>query len=98
VPDVGRCGSLGVVAAASAYIRHYIERRCWRNYKVRVGDWIERLEASGGRHPKELEEHDWRVECERMLYDSNFRRTQIQQLLETAIVAAKGIAAGKDLL
>lgn len=89
---------LGLIAAASAYIRHFFERRCWRNYKMRVDDWIDRLEKSAGRHPKEIDEHDWRVECERMLYDSNFRPSQIQQLLDTSVIVAKGIAADRVLL
>jgi len=50
---------------------------------------------AGSRHPSELSEDEWKVECERMLSDVNFSPLQIEQLLDTSVVVAKGIVAEK---
>jgi hypothetical protein len=89
---------LGLVTVTLAVAKHFVERRAWRRYKLAVDDWINRLDKLGGKHPKELEEHDWRVECERMLSDANFSPLQVVQLLDAAVIVAKGIAADKGLL
>jgi hypothetical protein len=89
---------LGLTTALLAFARYYFERRCWRRFKRRVDGWIGQLEKSGELHPKQLRDHDWRVECERLLSDAYFGPAQVNDLLETSVVVAKGMAADKGLL
>jgi hypothetical protein len=49
-------------------------------------------------HPNELTEEEWRYEVERLLTAANFGPLQIQQLLETAVVVAKGLARDRIYL
>lgn len=85
----------GLVTVFLAYLKHTAERRCWRNFKESVHDWVERLIKSQNRHPKELGEDEWKAVCERLLTDANFSPLQLTQVLEVSVVVAKGIAADK---
>ena len=82
----------GLVAIVLAYVKHAAERRCWRNYKRHAEQWIDELIRVHEIHPNELTEMQWRSEIEQMLTDANFGPLQIQQLLETAVIVAKGMA------
>ena len=97
--DVARIlAGFGVVTVLLAYLKHTLERRCWRSFKADVRKWVDRLVESGMRHPKELSEDEWKAECERRLSDAGFSPLQVKQLLDVSVVAAKGIAAGKVLM
>ena len=87
-------GGLGLVTVALAYVKHAVERRRWQGFKKRVEHWIDR-ELEADRHPRDFTIEDWRIECELRLFDSRFSPIQIEQLLDTAVVVAKGIAASK---
>jgi hypothetical protein len=82
----------GLVTILLAYIKNASERRCWDNYKHRTQQWIDELIRSQERHPNELTEDQWRFEVEQMLSDSHFGPMQVEQLLETAVLVAKGFA------
>ena len=85
----------GVVTVLLAILKRNEERRSWRRFKFQVHDWIDRLRETENRHPRDLDDNQWKAECERMLTDSRFSPLEINQLLETSIVVAKGIAADK---
>ena len=85
----------GLITVLLAFLKRNAERRCWRKFKVLVGDWIDRLRETENRHPRELEDDEWKVECERMLTDSKFSPFEINQILDTSVIVAKGIAADK---
>ena len=85
----------GVVTVLLAILKRNAERRCWRNFKVRVNDWMERLREAEDRHPRELEDDEWKAACERMLTDSKFSPLEIDQMLDTSVIVAKAIAADK---
>ena len=92
---VGILAGLGLVAIFLGYFKHTAERRCWRNFKKRVHDWVDQLLESESRHPNEIQPDEWKVECERMLTDANFSPLQIRQVLDVSVVVAKGITADK---
>lgn len=85
----------GLITVLLAILKRNAERRCWRRYKVCVGDWIDRLRETENRHPRDLDDDQWKAECERMLTDSKFSPLEINQILDTSVVVAKGIAADK---
>ena len=85
----------GLITILLAILKRNAERRCWRNFKLAVDDWMERLRESEVRHPRDMEADEWKAECERMLTDAGFSPLEIHQVLETAVIAAKGIAADK---
>ncbi|MCG8450720.1 MAG: hypothetical protein MI725_14215 [Pirellulales bacterium] len=85
----------GLITVLLAILKHNAERRCWRNYKVFVNDWTDRLFKTGNQHPADLEVDEWKAECERMLTDAKFSPLEIERLLDTAVIVAKGIAADK---
>ena len=82
----------GLVTIVLAYLKHAAERRCWRTYKWLAEKWIDELIRVHEVHPNELTETQWRAEVEQLLTDAKFGPLQIQQLLETAVVVAKGMA------
>jgi hypothetical protein len=88
----------GLITVLLAILKRNAERRCWRNFKLRVDDWMERLRQTENRHPRELDDDEWKAECERMSTDSKFSPLEINQLLDTAVIVAKGIAADKFLI
>jgi len=85
----------GLITVLLAILKHNAERRCWRNFKVRVDDWTDRLRETEKRHPRELADDEWKAECERMLTDSKFSPIEITRILDTSVIVAKGIAADK---
>jgi hypothetical protein len=85
----------GLITVLLAILKRNAERRCWRNFKMRVDDWVDRLRESGNHHPRELDDDEWKAECERMLTDAKFSPLEINQVLDTAVIVAKGIAADK---
>ncbi len=91
---------LGLMAAALAVLRFYVDSWRWRRYKYRVNDWIDGLLklSADERHPKRFIERDWRVECERMLSTAYDSSSEIVLLLETSVIVAKGIAVDRGLL
>ncbi len=56
---------------------------------------MDRLRQSEERHPRELDDDEWKVACERLLTDSRFSPMEIDQILDTSVVVAKGIASDK---
>lgn len=85
----------GLVTVFLAYFKRIRERRCWRNFKMSVHDWVDQSFQVGFGHPDELESEEWETVCERMLTDANFSPIEIHQLLAVSIVVAKGIAADR---
>jgi hypothetical protein len=85
----------GLVTVLLAYVKHTVERRCWDSFKRRAEHWIDDLVRTQERHPNELSEAQWRFEVEQMLTEANFGPLQIQQLLETAVIVAKGLASDR---
>ena len=86
---------LGLVTVLLAYLKRIVERRCWHNYKETVHDWVGRFVESEDRQLNQLSEDEWKAVCERMLTDAKFSPLEIRQILDTAVVVAKGIAADK---
>ena len=86
---------VGFVTVLLAYLRRVAARRCWRNFKARVHDWVDRLVETENRHPNHLSEEEWQAACESMLTDANFGPMEIRQLLDLSVTVAKGIAADK---
>ncbi len=86
---------LGLVTVLLAYLKRFAERRCWRNFKKSVHDWVDRFVESEKRRLSQLSEDEWQAACEGMLTDANFTPLEIKQVLEIAVVVAKGIAADK---
>ncbi len=84
---------LGLVTILLAMLKHYVERRAWRRFKTRVGDWLEQLRELENRHPRELNDDEWRFVCERLLTDVGYSPLVIDQLLEPSVLVAKGVAA-----
>ncbi len=84
----------GLVTVLLAILKRNAERRCWRNFKVRVHDWINYLRATENARRPDLDD-EWKAECERMLSDSKFSPLEIKHLLDTAVIVAKQIAAEK---
>jgi hypothetical protein len=85
----------GVITVLLALLKRYTERRSWQNFKTLVGGWTDALLESDQKIGHL--DNEWRVECERMLTDSRFSPREINELLDTAVVVAKGIAANKFL-
>ena len=83
----------GLVTVLLAYGKHTTDRRCWKNYKRRAEQWMDAVLRAQERHPSELTEAQWRFEVERMLTEANFGPIQIHQILETAVIVAKGLAS-----
>lgn len=86
---------LGLVTVLLAYLKRMAERRCWRNFKESVHDWVDRFEKSENTRLNQLSEDEWKTVCERMLTDANFSPLEIRQVLDIAVVVVKGIAADK---
>lgn len=86
---------LGLVTIFLAYLKHATERRCWRMFKQAAHDWVDRFVESENRHLSELTEDEWKSACERMLTHTNFGPLEIKQVLDLAVIVAKGIAADK---
>lgn len=86
----------GVITVLLAILKRNAERRCWRNFKVRVDDWTNRLHEAE-RRLVDLDDDEWKAECERMLTDSKFSPLEIIQILDASVIVAKGIAANKFL-
>jgi hypothetical protein len=82
----------GLVTVLLALVKHVAERRCWEGYKSRAARWIDELIRIHEAHPNELTDNQWRFEVERMLTASHFGPFQIQQMLNTAVNVAKGMA------
>lgn len=86
---------LGLVTILLAYLKRIAERHRWQTYKSLVDDWMDRLIESENQHPNELTEIEWNAACERILTNAGFGPLEINQLLGTAIVVAKGMVADK---
>lgn len=86
---------LGLTTILLAYLRRVTQRRAWRLFKKSVDDWVDRLVESGYRDANELSADEWKAACERMLTDANFSPLEIKEVLDVAVVVAKGIAAEK---
>lgn len=87
-------GGLGLAAVVLTYLKGVVERRRWRYFKQSVDRWIQ-LELEADRHPRDLSEGEWQTECENILYIAGFTPDQIQMLLDTAVIVAKGRAAAR---
>ena len=89
---------VGLITVLLAYLKRTAERRCWRSFKASVNDWSQRLVEAENRHPDQLSDDEWKIECERMLTDANFSPLEIKQILDISVVVAKGIAVDKILM
>jgi hypothetical protein len=89
---------LGLTTVLLAVLKRNLERRFWRDFKRRAGDWIDRLRETENRRPLDLSNDEWMSECERMLADSKFSPLEIHQILNTSVIVAKGIAADRFLV
>lgn len=87
-------GGLGLATIALAYLKAAVERRRWQNFRRRMEYWVEQ-ELEADRHPKNLTDQDWMIECEPELFNAGFTPIQIETLLDTAVIVAKGRAAAK---
>jgi hypothetical protein len=85
---------LGFITVLLAILKRNGERRCWRNFKVRVTEWTYDVGESERRRLPDLDD-EGKAECERMLWDSKFSPLEINQVLDTSVIVAKGIAAEK---
>ena len=86
---------LGLVTILLAILKRNAERRCWQRFKTLTADWVDRLRETENRHPKDVSSSEWKSRCERLLTDANFSPIEIHQLLDTAVVVARGIATEK---
>ena len=84
----------GLVTVLLAWIKHIVERRRWQKFKRLTKKAIDRLIESE-RYPQSLSETEWKIECEQLLTDANFGPLEIETLLETAVIVAKGVSAEK---
>ena len=87
-------GGLGMATIVLAYLRATVERRRWESFRRRIDRWLDQ-ELKADRHPRELSNEEWMVECERGLFNFGFTPTQVDTLLATAVIVAKGRAAAK---
>ena len=87
---------LGLTAVFAAILLAVLKRnaqlRRWQNFKDDLEGWAVGLLSTDDRHPKELDEEEWRAECESMLHDARFTPTEISQIMDLAIIAAKNHA------
>lgn len=82
----------GAAAVLLSLLKWILEIWRWRNFKKLAGQWIDDLLSSGNTGTPSDDE-EWAVLCEKLLSDSLFTPTQCHQLLSTAVVVFKGIAA-----
>lgn len=88
----------GLITVLLAVLKRNGDRSRWRKFKVRVHQWMDGVQEAENRHPREFVDDEWTAKCERMLSDSKFSPLEIDQIMETAVVVAKGIAADRLLL
>ena len=103
---------LGLVTAALAYAKYYLERHHWDQFKQQANDWLDRQVAlkegwsgESGRESEEapaeqrvFQEDSLTIIVEKMLSDAGFTPLQIQQLLGTALLIVRGTATDKFLI
>ena len=82
---------LGAITAIATMFRYSWNRWRWKRFKRSAARWEEYVEV----HPIEMEEEDWQVVVEQLLGDARFSPFEVQQLLATAVVTAKGVVARK---
>jgi hypothetical protein len=87
-------GGVGLAAVVLAYLKATVERRQWKLFKQRIDRWMEQ-ELEADRHPRDLSDDEWKIECENNLFFAGFTPEQIQLLLDTAVIVAKGRAAAR---
>lgn len=90
--------SLGLVAVLGATIRFYWNRYRWRLFKRSVDTWIETTvitDPADDRHPNQMNNEDWMVLCENILSNSQFSPFESHQMIDLAVVTAKGIVTSK---
>lgn len=87
-------GGFGLVTILLAILKRNAERRCWRSFKRFVDEWASDLaKLETPRVPSRDDE--WITVCERLLSDAKFSPLETHQLLDTAVLVAKGITADK---
>jgi hypothetical protein len=89
--------ALGVGAAVLAALRRVLQQRRWDRFKQRASEWTDDLLDVGIRLDKRLTEIEWQSECEVMLTDVGFTPLEIHQILDVAVIVAKGIASTRFL-
>ncbi|MBI1345945.1 hypothetical protein GC163_06615 [bacterium] len=82
--------ALGGSAFIIATAKWYFDRKRWADYKRSVRQWT--IELIKVQHPKELDDDEWKAQCEKLLVDSRFRPAEIVELLEISVLVAKRIA------
>ena len=85
--------SLGAVTALAAGCKYAWNRYRWRHFK----NWLWLSKQSVVDHPKEMTDDDWKVLTESILIDARFSPFEIHQLLDLAVVTARGIIASRLL-
>jgi hypothetical protein len=103
---------LGLVTAALAYARYYLERHHWDQFKRQAANWLDRQVALKESWPGEsdreseeslteqrvFQEDSLTVIVEKMLSNAGFTPLQIQQLLPTSLLIVRGMATDKFLI
>lgn len=87
--------SLGVITALGIACRYVWNRHRWRLFKKSIHNWFRLAATSNVDHPKTMQDDDWKYLVEMKLTDSNFSPFEIQQMIELAVVTAKGIIASQ---
>ena len=89
--------SLGIVTAFSVVCRYFWNRYRWRLYRSAIDQWLQSSAnaSSAVDHPKLMKDDDWRVLCESKLSDAYFSPFEINQLLDLAVVTARGIVLAR---
>ncbi len=86
---------LGLVTILLAVLKQYGDRIRWRRFKLLVKEWVEGLWETEEIHPDELAANEWKVRCEQFLMKARFSPLESQQLLDMAVVVARGIVSEK---
>ncbi len=103
---------LGLVTAALAYSKYYLERHHWDQFKQQADDWLDRQVAlkeswpgGPGRESEEwptelrvFQEDSLTIIVEKMLSNAGFTPLQIQQLFPTSLLIVRGMATDKFLI
>ncbi|MEX2316690.1 MAG: hypothetical protein WD669_06035 [Pirellulales bacterium] len=85
----------GLVTVLLSWLKHSWEVRKWTKYKEIAENWADRVLESQFKHPNELSELEWKIECEEMLDDAGFDPVQMNLLMDLAVTVAKGISTDK---
>lgn len=103
---------LGLVTAALAYAKDFVERRRWDQFKRLIDSWLNRQVESKEIRPagtngeteaiptvlSMYDDESLTIIVEQFLSDVGFTPLQIQQLLRMALLILRGMATDKFLI